>query len=277
MAQAEEASIVALLSRRIRLNDSISNLAARYRSARPFPHIFLDDVFDAPMLDRLVDEMPPLTADKFFYCEDDHLRQYGQRSAVDLGETGYQMVAFLHSAAFLYFLSEITGIWELLPDPYLQGGGYHVLPRKGAFDVHADRNMAYETGLLRRLSLIVYLNKEWRHEYGGQLELWNSDGSRREVVIEPLFNRTVIFEIKEQNFHGVPQRVTCPQGRSRNSFVVYYHTAMRGEDIVPHSSIYAPSFYHADAGGSRSRMIRMAKALCPPIVARAARRALRRK
>ena len=52
------------------------------------------------------------------------------------------------------------------------------MPQGGKFDVHADRNIAYETGLARRLSLIIYLNKAWQHEYGGQLELWNHDGNR---------------------------------------------------------------------------------------------------
>jgi Rps23 Pro-64 3,4-dihydroxylase Tpa1-like proline 4-hydroxylase len=93
----------------------------------------------------------------------------------------------------------------LLPDPYLQGAGFHIVPNGGKFDVHVDRNTAYDTGLIRRLALIIYLNKDWAPEYGGQLELWNSDASRREVSIVPSFNRTVIFELTEESFHGVSE------------------------------------------------------------------------
>jgi hypothetical protein len=141
-----------------------------------------------------------------------------------------------------------------------------VIPDGGYFDVHVDRNIAYETGLTRRLSLIVYLNKRWRHEYGGQLELWNSDASRCEAVIEPVFNRAVIFEIAEQNFHGVPTPVACPEGRSRKSFAVYYHTVgIDGRaDVTPHSSIYGPRSHHRNKWTLR----RLVKDVTPPILLR---------
>jgi Rps23 Pro-64 3,4-dihydroxylase Tpa1-like proline 4-hydroxylase len=196
----------------------------------------------------------------------------GLQSATELGETGFQLISLLHSAAFLYFLSEITGIRELLPDPHLQGGGCHVMPPGGKFDVHADRNMAYETGLARRLSLIIYLNQAWQHEYGGQLELWNHDGTRQEVVVEPLFNRTVIFEIADQNFHGVPVPIAS---RCRSSFVVYYHTA-QPLNMTPHSSLFRTGLPTRKASKSETAR-RIARDLCPPIVARAARRILGRK
>jgi hypothetical protein len=276
----QDAGILSLLHHKIKVNESVEDLASKYKSAKPFPHVVLDQLFEDSLLDRLIAETPSLGAAKWVHNDDAHLNKFNLRSAVELGETGYQLVSFLHSAAFLYFLSEITGVWELLPDPYLQGGGYHILPRGGKFDVHADRNTAYETGLLRRLSLITYLNKSWKHEYGGQLELWNADGTRCETVIEPLFNRTIIFEIGDQNFHGVPAQVACPSGRSRNSFVAYYHTAHaygRGE-VVPHSSVYSPMFYQNDSPQeSSSTVIRVARAVCPPIVVRGVKKVLGRK
>jgi Rps23 Pro-64 3,4-dihydroxylase Tpa1-like proline 4-hydroxylase len=277
MAHGYAIDVMSLLNHKIMVDQSLEQMAAKYKSAEPFPHIVIDNMFEDRLLDQLVGEMPSLTAEKFLYYEDGHLTQYGLRSAVELGETGFQLIAFLHSAAFLYFLSEITGIRELLPDPYLQGGGYHVMPPGGKFDVHADRNMAYETGLTRRLSLITYLNKSWKHEYGGQFELWNHDGSRREAAVEPLFNRTVIFEIADQNFHGVPSPIACPGGRCRSSFVVYYHTA-QGLNSVPHSSVFPSSLRKSSNPlGDKRTVLRIARAFCPPIVARAAKKILRRK
>ena len=191
----------------IRLPASIQSLSSNYRSARPFPHLVLDNLFSEDLLDDVVHEMLPPGEANWVNHDDDHIRQFNLRSAVDLGESGDQLVAFLHSAKFLFFLSEITGIWELLPDPYLQGAGYHLIPRGGKLDVHVDRNTAYSSGLIRRLSLLIYLNKDWKSEYGGQLELWSKDGKRREVIIEPTFNRTAIFEITDENYHGVPSVV----------------------------------------------------------------------
>jgi len=273
MAHSQVVDVLSLLNHGIKIGRTPHHFAREYKSARPFPHVVIDNMFDDELLDQLVDEMPSLNTDKFMYHDDGHLTQYGLRSAAGLGKTGFQLISFLHSASFLYFLSEITGIRELLPDPYLQGGGYHVMPPGGKFDVHADRNMAYETGLARRLSLIIYLNKSWKHEYGGQFELWNHDGSRQEAVVEPLFNRTVIFEIADQNFHGVPAPITAPQGRTRSSFVVYFHTA-QGLNTTAHSSLF-PSANGKPLG--EKAVMRIARAFCPPIVAHAAKKVLRRK
>jgi hypothetical protein len=264
----QHSAILSVLHEKLNVQESLAVLAAKYKSARPFPHIVIDNMFQDELLNRLINEMPPINQKKWVENNDEHLTKFNLRSAVELGETGYQLVAFLHSAAFLYFLSEVTGIFQLLPDPYLQGSGYHILPRGAKFDVHADRNTAYETGLTRRLSLITYLNKSWPHEYGGQLELWNADGTRCETVIEPVFNRTVIFEIGDQYFHGVPSHVDCPPGRSRNSWVVYYHTASHAQQAAPHTSIYSPSFYQ----NRRRRFSQMVKDITPPIIFRALRK-----
>jgi hypothetical protein len=254
----------------IRLPASIKSLSSNYRSARPFPHLVLDNLFSEDLLDDVVHEMLPPGEANWVNHDDDHIVQFNLRSAVDLGESGAKLVAFLHSAKFLYFLSEVTGIWELLPDPYLQGAGYHRIPRGGKLDVHADRNTLYSTGLIRRLSLLIYLNKDWKPEYGGQLELWSKGGKRREVIIEPTFNRTAIFEITDENYHGVPSVVGCPEGRSRNCFVAYYHTVeFPGiKKVKPHTSIYAPSMYQQKKTGFRQ----LIKDLVPPIILRVVRK-----
>jgi Rps23 Pro-64 3,4-dihydroxylase Tpa1-like proline 4-hydroxylase len=244
--------------------DCAESLSSDYQSARPFPHLVFDNLFSEDLLDRVVREMLPPGEANWVRHDDEHLNQFNLRSALDLGEAGSQLVVFLHSAKFLYFLSEVTGIRELLPDPYLQGGGYHLIPRGGKFDIHVDRNVAYATGLIRRLSLLIYLNKEWKHEYGGQLELWSKDGKRCEQIIEPIFNRTTIFEIADENYHGVPSVVRCPAGRSRNCFVVYYHTVeVHGiKEVKPHTSMYGPGSYRQKESG----FLRLAKNLTPPIL-----------
>jgi hypothetical protein len=272
MTAIQNSGISALVSDKLNLPADTPALLSSFQSAQPFPHIVFDDFFDIRLLDQVARETPEVDG-KNWVCEsDDRIQQFNLRSPVTLAEGGTELVSFLHSAAFLYFLSEITGIWNLLPDPYLQGGGYHLVPRGGFFHIHADRNVAYETGLNRRLALIIYLNKDWKHEYGGQLELWNADATRCEKVIEPIFNRCVIFEVADTYFHGLPATVDCPKGRSRNSFNVYYHTvAPSGKaETTPHSSIYAPSFYRPSRFSARG----LAKDLTPPIVLRTLKKLL---
>ena len=52
------------------------------------------------------------------------------------------------------------------------------------------------------MNVLVYLNRDWKEEYGGALELWSKDKSRCVRQILPVFNRTVIFTITDWAFHG---------------------------------------------------------------------------
>ncbi len=231
------------LKRPVHLPDTAANLHAQYLAARPFPHLVVDGLFSDEAMEELLGEIPPLRDDRWVHHEEKRLTKSNLRSAVDVGEVGYQHLSFLHSAAFLYLLAELTGIWHMVPDPYLSGGGYHVVPTGGRFDVHADRNVDHNTGLTRRLAMITYLNKDWKPEYGGQLELWSTDASRCEVVVEPVFNRTILFEVADRNYHGV--RPVEKAGQERKSFAMYFHTVglPDGKTAAPHNSIYAPTFY----------------------------------
>jgi hypothetical protein len=272
MPPVKSAGISSILSDKLRLADDTATLSASWNTAKPFRHIILDDLFDPCLLDRVCQEIPKIDDTTWVRENDDHIKQFNHRSPVLLGEAASQLVNLLHSAAFLYFLSEVSDIWELLPDPYLQGASFHVVPRGGFFDIHADRNTAYSTGLVRRLALMLYLNKGWQSEYGGQFELWNETGTQRVKSIEPGFNRCLIFEVTNTSYHGLPNPVACPPGQTRNSFAVYYHTAAKAEDgdIKAHTSVYAPASYRQQGFSMR----RLARDLTPPLLLRTAKKLL---
>ena len=267
------ADLSALFADRLRLPDRIEHLRASYQNTAPFSHVVIDNLFAPHILDPLLDEMAALQENQWLLVEaPPHERLRRMRSAVDLGPAGSQMVSLVHSASFLYLLSEITGIWQLLPDPYLQGAGYAAMRRGDFFKVHSDRNVAYDTGLSRRLAMIVFLNKGWDPGYNGQLELWNDEATRCDVSVEPVFNRTIVFEVADPNYHGVPAPIACPEGRSRQSFIVYYHTVGTDEKShrTPRTSTFAPGFYREDP-----RFRSFARQVTPPVLLKAAKKLAR--
>ena len=73
---------------------------------------------------------------------------------------------------FTRLISEITDINNLIPDPKQIGGGMHQILPGGFLDVHIDFNFHPELKLHRHLNLLLYLNKDWKREYEGCLELW---------------------------------------------------------------------------------------------------------
>ena len=94
----------------------------------------------------------------------------------------------LNSGPFLRFLETVTGIRGLLPDPHLAGGGIHLSRQGDHLGIHADFNWHAGLSAHRRLNLLVYLSPRWEAGYGGELELWDTTGTRRERVVAPLFN-----------------------------------------------------------------------------------------
>jgi hypothetical protein len=271
MADDRTAQLKSVLADKIQLSHDIGFLRSSYKNARPFPHLVIDNLFPDGMLESLLSEMSLMRSEQWSNIEQDSRERTARmRSAAEMGGAGQALLSVVHSAAFLYFLSEVVGIEQLLPDPYLQGAGYALMRRGDYFNVHADRNVAYDTGLTRRLAMIIFLNKSWIPQYQGRLELWSADGKRCEASIEPLFNKTIIFEVAYPNFHGVPTPLACPGDRMRQSFITYYHTAgLKDErDLKPHTSIFAPRFY----GTNRVTLRSMVRDLTPPLLARVIRR-----
>ena len=88
-------------------------------------------------------------------------------------------VHFLHSEPFLQFLQNISLIDEtLLPDSYLEGGSFFKIKLGSYVKIHAELNKHRFYKLGRRLNVVIYLNQNWKEEYGDHHELWNKDVSQ---------------------------------------------------------------------------------------------------
>jgi len=135
----------------------------------------------------------------------------------------------MYSAPVLQFLERLTGINGLMGDPSLLGGGVHKINRGGKLGVHADFNVHFRTQLHRRINLLLYLNKDWNAEWGGDLELWEKDMSKCCIKVAPVFNRAAIFNITDDAFHGHPHPLNTPENVSRYSLALYYYTVDRPE------------------------------------------------
>ncbi|THD81119.1 MAG: 2OG-Fe(II) oxygenase [Phenylobacterium sp.] len=208
-------------------------LAPAYRDAQPFQHIVLDDWFEPGLLRRVAAEIPsPLAPNSLFTADVEHLqeRKFAWRDVPNLGPESTRLIAFLTGRPFLEFLSALTGVAGLVPDPYMWGAGFHQILSGGKLAIHADFNIHPVTQLYRRLNLLLYFNEGWEEAWGGDLELWNRDMSACAERVAPLFNRAVIFSTSDISFHGHPKPMTCPPDRVRRSLALYYYTYER----LPH-------------------------------------------
>jgi hypothetical protein len=240
-----------------------------YQSAAPFPHIVLDDLFPPALLERVLSEFPGPDAIDWKRFEDGTGRKLATRHESQMGEATLSFLHNLNSSRFITFLEKLTGINGLIPDPHLEGGGLHQIERGGYLKIHADFNRHERLALDRRLNLLVYLNKDWKEEYGGHLELWPEDMSACARRVLPVFNRVVLFSTTDFSFHGHPEKLTCPDGWSRKSIALYYYSNGRPESEVsrahstlyqrrPGEGVYSPakmarSLFHRLIGGRSAR------------------------
>ena len=195
-----------------------------YASARPFPHVVIDDLLPEEVLEEVLAEFPSPEQADWFAFDSPLERKLATKDDAAMGEATRHVLAELNSAAFVDFLERLTGIDGLVPDPHFVGGGLHQIERGGHLKVHADFNRHPRTSLERRLNLLVYLNRDWKDEYGGALELWNREMTAPEAQILPLFNRCVVFSTTDTSFHGHPEPLTCPEGMTRKSMALYYYS-----------------------------------------------------
>ena len=211
-----------------------------YAQNQPFPHILIRRFFDEAYLQAVTEEIPsPLTYRDLFHADVKDLQEnkFAWRDVSKLGQRSHEFLGFLASKPFLEFLSVVTGIKGLMPDPYLWGAGFHQILRGGKLAVHADFNVHPVSQLYRRVNLLLYLNKDWHEDWGGDLELWNHDMSECARKIPPHFNNMVIFNTTENSFHGHPDPLNCPPNVVRRSLALYYYTH---EHIStdPHSTLW---------------------------------------
>jgi hypothetical protein len=220
--------------------------AKAFLGAKPFKHVAIDGFFEDAFAGALLANFPafnPALAKNEIYggvwgkAVNENIRTIGP-----VYQDLYELVA---SKAFLDLIGDITGIPDLLIDPKYYGGGTHENLHGQDLDPHVDFNYDEAQKLHRRLNLIVYLNKDWRPEWGGALEIHSNPRNHEENRIEaynPIFNRAILFETNEYSWHGFP-RIDLPPSerhRSRKSISIYLYTRDRpaNEIAPPHGTFY---------------------------------------
>ena len=188
-----------------------------------------------------------------------------------------ELFGLFNSAPVLQFLEGMTTVTGLLPDPYFDGGGFHEISPGGKLGIHADFRVNERLHLQRRLNLLVYLNKDWRPEWGGELELWDREMKAKVKGVSPVFNRCVVFSTDATSYHGHPDALACPPGVTRKSMALYYYTASQRvyEEVPASSTAYrARPTDGADvqAQARRLQLSNQLKDWLPPVLFRAIRR-----
>jgi Rps23 Pro-64 3,4-dihydroxylase Tpa1-like proline 4-hydroxylase len=250
-------------------------LSGSYCFAEPFPHIVIDNFLPLPFIEEIHHLFPKeILADDQFYENDYsglHKRQVLPESC---GQKIREIFHFFNSAPVLQFLEGLTTIESLIGDPYFNGGGFHEIFCGGKLGIHADFRINEQLHLNRRINMLIYLNKNWNPDFGGNLELWDRQMRSKVDSIAPLFNRCVIFNTDADSYHGHPDPLNTPAEITRKSIALYYYTASKKvyEDTPAHSTMFVArpqDSSHIKRLTAKLRLQNYLKDWIPPIAYRA--------
>jgi len=204
-----------------------------YLLSSPYPSIVLSDFLDHTVLSMCEYEARGLSdnmnSEKWRFNEsdahEDQVLKYGISNVEHMTPMLYAVSHYMNSPVFIEFLRKLTGIEDLIGDPMLVGGGLHITKKGGKLSIHHDFTDHTIDGVeyKRHVNLLIYLNKDWRQEWGGNLELWSPDLSKMIKKLPIKFNNAVIFNIDNAP-HGHPNPLACPPGESRRSLAFYYYS-----------------------------------------------------
>jgi Rps23 Pro-64 3,4-dihydroxylase Tpa1-like proline 4-hydroxylase len=244
--------------------------AEEYKANQPYPHIYFDNFLPVEVAEAALRDFPePKEADWRSYKDVNQHKKLAFDAVEKLPPSIRDVLYFLNTRPMLKFLETLTGIQSVLPDPHYVGGGLHQIRPGGLLEVHAD--FSYHNGLRldRRINVLIYLNKDWKEEYGGHFELWDREVKQAEKKILPIFNRCAIFSTTSVSFHGHPVPLACPPDRNRKSIATYYYSNGRPEEDPELTHRHEVAFQQRPGVNRVKASLgfrKVVKSLIPPIV-----------
>ena len=238
-----------------KLEEFAASLKNIYSNGKPFPHIQIDNFFSDDFLNLILAEFPDLSKIK-------NSQNYKNINEIKFANNDFNnfppkinlFFNFLNSDTFLNFLQTLTSIKEkLISDSELNGGGLHEIKNGGLLKVHTDFNKHPKKNLDRRINVLIYLNKNWKKDFNGSLELWDKEMNNCKKKILPTFNKMVIFSTTDFSNHGHPDPIECPSDISRKSIALYYFSKGRPMSEI-HANVIKNKTYFKNRSGHKNEI-----------------------
>src|ERR1035438_6460463 len=119
----------------------LGDLARQYRLNTPIPHIVLQEFIDPGIARAMSEEFPEPNTGVWTQYKHQNENKLGMNKRLLFPPNLGRATDELNSPAFLQWMSDLTGIPNLIADPGLEGGGLHQSRRGGFLNVHTDFTM----------------------------------------------------------------------------------------------------------------------------------------
>lgn len=207
----------------------VEKLSLLFQTAIPFPHVVIDNFLNESVANSLLEDFP---SNSVMHRSHHYLfaNKYELSAWSKVSDLFSLLKTELVSKDFQTIISKISGE-NLFMDANFYGDLHQGI--NGSFlDMHTDFNVhPYHKNWLHRLNLLIYLNKDWKQEYAGNLRLrWGLEGAVNEIP--PLFNRCVIMLSDDTTYHGY-NKMTLPKDVTRKSILVHFYKEESPNKVPP--------------------------------------------
>jgi len=199
--------------------NNIPELNKKFINNDPFPHLIIENFLNAEFMEKISTEFPN-NYDSWHKYNNPLEVKYAYDIVSNFPENIKVLFDVFKSEKMIELISQISSIPSLEADPKLHGCGLHAHPKNGRLFVHLD----YEKHPIlqnkeRRINIILYVSKNWKPEWNGATELWNNKLVKKSEVI---FNNALIFQTNDISWHGIPEKINCPENEFRKTIAYYY-------------------------------------------------------
>jgi hypothetical protein len=225
-------------------------LRASFMNARPYSFVAIDDFCETRLVESLEEDMPDPKKGGINKSRDYVFAKskFEKSRFRDLGSPFFDLYNDFISPRFQTILRRLTNE-DVFVDPDFHGGGLHQGGAGSFLDMHVDFDYhPLHDRWFRNLNILLYLNKGWRPEYGGELKLRHRDASES-IEIAPLFNRCVVMHTRDYTLHGYDS-INFPEGTYRRSVAAYAYTLVAEPAKAPRSTVWYP-----ENSGATKRLI----------------------
>ncbi len=225
------------ISERLFVPETVAKMGNAFKTNLPYPHIIIDDFLSSETASAAYDKFPPYKLFGKKYKGLNEKKAEGSNIR-DFDPLYTDIIKELSSPQMYKWIQQVCNINEdVVMTDDAEGRGLHQGGNGSFLDIHIDFNIHRKLNLHRRLNILIYLNKDWKPEYGGGLEMWDVGVTKKEKVAEPKFNRCLIFETSEISYHGYG-RINVPENESRKSLYGYYYTKTREGAVPYHDTVF---------------------------------------
>jgi len=225
-----------MIDPRLLEDTAIAQLRQEFNEALPYRHLVIDNFLTSEGALALNQHFPTIDELKTHWKSLNEKKSEGS-DFEKFAPSFRELKTELFSQKTYDWITQVTGIEEVFITDDSMGAGLHQGVDGSFLDIHIDFNIHHIKNVHRRLNLLIYLEQDWKDEYGGHLELWNADMTNCDKIVAPQFNRCVIFETSEISYHGYG-KVSLPADKTRKSFFAYFYTNEREGAAKYHDTIF---------------------------------------